>query len=100
MRSQTPKACRISLKHKLHAHYAAGKQIMQEQCKAHKHWSKRDSPLRLYVISLSDVLPTKQNEPFLRSFNMTATTGGSVWFVLRGHDSVLELAISPQADLH
>lgn len=86
-------------------YYATGKQTMQEKSKgrkkhgAHNIRKKRGSRLPLHAITL-DVLPTKQHEHFLCSFNMTGTTGRSVCFVLRRHDSVLELDISPQADLH
>jgi len=70
-----------------------------EKNSAHNIEKKRSSRPPLHAITL-DVLSTKQHEHFLRLFNMTGTTGRSVCFVLRRHDSVIELAISPQADLH
>lgn len=69
----------------------------KEHRKKHRAYNvqkKRSSRLPLHAITL-DVLPTKQHEHFLRSFNMTGTTGRSVCFVLRRHDPVLELAITP-----
>lgn len=80
-------------------YYATQKQTKQEKSKgkekkkqrAQNTGKKRGSRLPLHAITL-DVLPTKQHEHFLRSFNMTGTTGRSVCFVLRRHDSGLELA--------
>lgn len=67
------------------------KRAKKKKNRAYNIQKKRSSRLPLHAITL-DVLSTKQHEHFLRSFNMTGTTGRSVCFVLRRHDSVIELA--------
>lgn len=96
---QAETVCAKKTANKICVHYATGKQTRQEKEHRKKHRAyniqkKRSSRLPFHAITL-DVLPTKQHEHFLRSFNMTGTTGRSVCFVLRRHDSVLELAITP-----